>query len=85
MPPNRPTPTVSAVAAAATGMVRFKVEPWAVVECQPNNYRFGSTPFSDQSMRVGHYECTFTHPQLGTQTRAVDVTANQRTKVLVKF
>jgi hypothetical protein len=75
-PPKDPEPK-------ATGTVRFVVKPWATVECGP--FKFGDTPFPDKQMPVGEYRCTFTNPELGSQTKVVRVEANAVVKVPVSF
>ena len=63
--------------------VRFAVTPWAEVTCGERH--LGSTPLRDVSFVVGVYECKFSNPELGTQTRRVEVKPDGHTTVVVKF
>ena len=65
------------------GTVRFAVTPWAEVTC--GGHRLGNTPFPDQRLPAGSYECRFTHPELGTRTQRVEVRANEESRVTLKF
>jgi hypothetical protein len=86
--PARPAKLPSAPASAlreakAMGKVRFAVTPWADVSCGP--HRFGQTPFADQQLPVGTYECTFVNPDHGTRIQKVEVKPNTLAKVTVRF
>lgn len=66
-----------------TGTVRFAVTPWAEVSC--GSHRLGSTPFGDQQLPAGTYQCRFVNPELGTRTRRVEVRPNVVSRVIVVF
>jgi len=84
----RPVPRSPGVGRAppaprAIGTVRFAVTPWAHVRC--GEYDFGATPFPDQEMSVGSYDCTFRNPDLGTKFQKLEVVQNKVAVVSVKF
>ncbi len=88
-PPERvtkepePKPVEQPRQGRAFGTVRFVATPWAEVSC--GEYKFGPTPFPDQHLPVGIYDCRFTNPQHGTRTERVEVRANFTSRVTVKF
>ncbi|MHB8872884.1 MAG: protein kinase domain-containing protein [Myxococcaceae bacterium] len=67
------------------GTVVFVVKPWAKVVC--GTHDLGETPFPEQRLPAGGYDCKFTNPDLkATQTRHIEVKANAPTQVInVKF
>jgi hypothetical protein len=72
------------VAASEEGTVRFVVTPWANVSC--GGWLVGQTPFQEQRLPVGAYECELSNPELGITERVnVEVRANRRSVVRVKF
>ena len=79
-----PRPVGEPVVAAGEGTVRFVVSPWANVSC--GGWLVGQTPFEEQRLPAGSYECELSNPELGASERVrVDVRANQRSVVRVKF
>ncbi|MBK7860228.1 MAG: serine/threonine protein kinase [Archangiaceae bacterium] len=66
------------------GMVRFKVDPWATVEC--GELKLGDTPFPDKQLPAGTYKCSFSNPDFKKRRfEVVKVEPNALTKVIVKL
>jgi serine/threonine protein kinase len=79
--PKPPDPVKDPV--RGVGTVSFVVKPWANVVCGTS--ALGETPFKDQRMQAGEYDCKFTNPDFKAQTRHIEVKANERQVVTVKF
>ncbi len=65
------------------GTVRFVVKPWANVTC--GALKLGQTPFADQQLPVGTYDCVFANPDYDSKTVPVVVKPNETTRVAVNF
>jgi len=81
---TRPPVPTDAAPRKEFGTVRFVVQPWATVTC--NALKLGDTPFPDQRLPAGTYECTFVNADLAqSRKETVVVKPNEMVKVAVKF
>jgi hypothetical protein len=55
------------------GLLSVNAEPWA--EVSVDGERVGETPLANVSLTVGSHRVVFRHPELGTQTRTIVVSA----------
>jgi serine/threonine protein kinase len=84
-PPDK-DPQVTTAQPRGVGSVQFVIVPlgsWADVSCGPHD--FGTTPFPPRQLPAGTYDCTFSHPELGTKRERVEVKANDLARVTVRF
>jgi hypothetical protein len=63
------------------GVMNLNALPWA--EVFVDGERVGETPLGNVPIRIGQHEVLFTHPDLGTETRTVVVTATAPARVSV--
>jgi eukaryotic-like serine/threonine-protein kinase len=69
----------------AVASVQFvaPIGAWARVKCGGRD--LGETPFGEVQLPVGTLECEFSNPDLGNRTQRVEVRANEKNVVKVKF
>ena len=70
--------------ADAEGTVRFVATPWADVTC--DGRVLGQTPFREQRLPAGTYDCELKNPDLGiSRSVQLEVRANRRSVVRARF
>jgi hypothetical protein len=61
------------------GSLSINAQPWA--EVWIGSERIGETPIANLSRRVGSYDITFRHPELGERRETVLVTLRQPSRL----